>query len=110
MNFENLGAKIKENEAWNQKIWAQEAFRGKTVFLGGSGAILEFLELLEGLGAKDRGSCRIWIFLGDFWSLWSGLGPICNYVSELRDPSAIFLTRRDRGLIYNNLGDLFAKR
>jgi hypothetical protein len=29
------------------------------VFLGGSGAILEFLEWLEGLGAKERGSCEI---------------------------------------------------
>jgi hypothetical protein len=66
MNSENLGARIMENGAWNQKIWALEAFRGKTVFLGGSRAILEFLEWLEGLGAKDRGSCKIWKFLGDF--------------------------------------------
>jgi hypothetical protein len=44
-------------------MWALEAFRGKTVFLGDSGAILEFLEWLEGLGAKDKGSCK---FLGIF--------------------------------------------
>jgi hypothetical protein len=42
------------------------SFQGKTVFLGGSGAILEFLEWLEGLGVKDRGSCEIWEFFGDF--------------------------------------------
>jgi hypothetical protein len=42
------------------------SFQGKTVFLGGTGAILEFLEWLEGLGVKDRGSCEIWDFFGDF--------------------------------------------
>jgi hypothetical protein len=36
---------------------------GKMVFLGGSRAILEFLEWLEGLGTKDRDSCKIWDFL-----------------------------------------------
>jgi hypothetical protein len=46
MNFENLGARIMKNGAWNEKIWALEAFKGKTVFLGGFGAILEFLEWL----------------------------------------------------------------
>jgi hypothetical protein len=50
----------------DEKIWALEAFRGKTVFLGGSGAILRFLEWLEGFGAKNRGSCKIWGFLGVF--------------------------------------------
>jgi hypothetical protein len=38
------------------------SFHGKMVFLGSSGAILEFLEWLEGLGTKDRGSCEIWGF------------------------------------------------
>jgi hypothetical protein len=55
MNSENLGAGIEENRAWNQKIWALVTFRGRTVFSGGSGVILEFLEWLEGLGTKDRG-------------------------------------------------------
>jgi hypothetical protein len=50
-----------------QKIWALEAFRGKMVFSGGSGVIQEFLEWLEGLGAKDRGSCEFWRFFGDFF-------------------------------------------
>jgi hypothetical protein len=34
---------------------------------GGSGVILEFFEWLEGLGAKYRGSCKIWGFFRDFW-------------------------------------------
>jgi hypothetical protein len=55
-----------------QKIWALEAFRGKMVFSGGSGVIQEFLEWLEGLGAKDRGSCEFWRFFGDFFlKFWS---------------------------------------
>jgi hypothetical protein len=60
---------------------ALEAFKGKMVFLGGFGVILEFLEGLEGLWYKRQGSCGIWEFSGifvDFWSVWSGLGPICN--------------------------------
>jgi hypothetical protein len=59
MNSENLGAIIKENEALDKKIWALEAYRGKTVILGGSRVILEFLEWLEGFGANDRGSYGI---------------------------------------------------
>jgi hypothetical protein len=85
------------------------SLQGKTVFLGGSGAILEFLEWLEGLGVKDRGSCEIWEFFGDFlWIFGSGLGPICNYFLELRGP-VIFPMRGDRRLTYDNLRDLFAK-
>jgi hypothetical protein len=59
MNSENLGARITENGAWNQKIWSLETFRGKTDFSGDSGVILEFFDWLEGLGTKDRGSCEI---------------------------------------------------
>jgi hypothetical protein len=73
MNSENLGARIMENGAWNQKIWALEAFRGKTVFSGGSRVILEFLEWLEGLDTKDRGSCEIWGFFRDFCGIFEGL-------------------------------------
>jgi hypothetical protein len=36
------------------------------VFSGGSGVTLEFLEWLEGLGAKVRGSCEVWGFFGIF--------------------------------------------
>jgi hypothetical protein len=43
------------------------ACRGKMVFLEGSGVILEFLEWLEVLGSKYRGSCKIQGFFGDFW-------------------------------------------
>jgi hypothetical protein len=39
MNSENLGAIIKENEALDKKIWALEAYRGKTAILGGSRVI-----------------------------------------------------------------------
>jgi hypothetical protein len=34
------------------------SFHGKTVFLGGFSVIREFLEWLEGLVTKDRGSCK----------------------------------------------------
>jgi hypothetical protein len=67
MNSENLGTRIVENRALNQKIWALEAFRVKTVLSGGSRVILEFLEWLEGLGAKDRGSYEV---LGIFQGFW----------------------------------------
>jgi hypothetical protein len=43
------------------------------VFLEGSGVILEFFEWLEGLGAKDRGSCEFWGFFRDFVEFWEGL-------------------------------------
>jgi hypothetical protein len=42
MNSKKLGARIRENEALGQKIWALEAFKGKIVFLGGSKEFLEF--------------------------------------------------------------------
>jgi hypothetical protein len=44
MNSEKLGARITGKGALDQKIWALEVFRGKTVFSGGSRAILKFLE------------------------------------------------------------------
>jgi hypothetical protein len=56
MDSKNSGTRITENGAPDQKIWALEAFRGKTAFSRGSGVILEFLEWLEGLGAKDKDS------------------------------------------------------
>jgi hypothetical protein len=59
-----------ENGAWNQNIWALEAFRGKTVFLGGSRANLEFLEWFEGLG---RGPCEFWGLFRDFCEILEGL-------------------------------------
>jgi hypothetical protein len=66
INSENLGARIMRNGALDQKIWALKACRGKTIFSGGSGVIMEFLEWLEGLGSKDRDSCKIWEFFRDF--------------------------------------------
>jgi hypothetical protein len=73
MNFENLGARSTENEALDKNIWALEAFKGKTVFSGRSREILEFFELLEGLGTKDRGSYKIWGFFLDFCGILEGL-------------------------------------
>jgi hypothetical protein len=67
INFENLGARIMQNGALVQKIRGLEAFRGKMGFLVGSGAILEFLVWLEGLGIKDRGSWEVCEFFGDFY-------------------------------------------
>jgi hypothetical protein len=66
VNFENLGARIAENKSLNQKIWALEGFKGKTVFLGGFGVILEFLEWLEGLGTKDRSPTKFGRFFKEF--------------------------------------------
>jgi hypothetical protein len=62
------------NGASDQKIWALEDCSGKAVFSRGPGAFLEFLELLEGLGTNDRGSCKIWEFFGDF----CGIFGVCN--------------------------------
>jgi hypothetical protein len=70
MNFENLGARITENEALDKNIWALEAFKGKTVFSGHSREILEFFELLEGLCTKDRGFYKIWGFFWIFVEFW----------------------------------------
>jgi hypothetical protein len=36
MNSNNLGARIMENGALDKKIWALEAFKVKTIILGGS--------------------------------------------------------------------------
>jgi hypothetical protein len=66
MNSENLGARITRNRALDQKIWALEACRGKTIFARGSGVVLKFLEWLEGLWHKRQGSCGIWEFFADF--------------------------------------------
>jgi hypothetical protein len=44
-----------------------ETYRGKTVFFGGAGVILECLEWLDGLATKYGGSCKIWGFFEDFW-------------------------------------------
>jgi hypothetical protein len=42
------------------------------VFSGGSGVILKFLEWLEGLGTKERGSYEIWGFFRDFCGILKG--------------------------------------
>jgi hypothetical protein len=45
---------------------ALKAFRGKIVFLGGSGSICGILEWLEGFCINDRGSCGVYKFFRDF--------------------------------------------
>jgi hypothetical protein len=79
MNSEDLGTRIAENGASNQKICALEAFRGKTAFLEGAGVILEFLERLEGLDAKDKHCCEIWGFFRDFCEILEGLKRFRSY-------------------------------
>jgi hypothetical protein len=59
MNSENLGARIMQNEAPDQKIWALEDLKGKMVFLGDSRGFCGSLEWLEGFGAKESGFLRI---------------------------------------------------
>jgi hypothetical protein len=70
VNSENLCARITENRALDQKIWALgalEAFRGKMVFLGVFWGNSRILEWLEGHGTKDRGSCKVWEFFCGFF-------------------------------------------
>jgi hypothetical protein len=101
MNSGNLGARIMENGAWNQKIWALEAFRGKMVFLGGSGGNSGIFGVVGGSWRKRKGLLQnLDFFRGFLWifcSVWSGLGHICNYFSELMGPSTNFPARRERG-------------
>ncbi|WP_428028756.1 hypothetical protein, partial [Arcobacter sp.] len=71
---------------------------------------MEFLEWLEGLGAKDRGSCEVWDFFGifgEFLRYLEWLGPNHKYFLETEVPATIFPTRRDRELIYNKLRGFF---
>jgi hypothetical protein len=66
MNSENLGTRIMQNRALDQKISDLESCRGKMVCLGGSGAILKKMEWLEGLGAKDGALAECKNFSGIF--------------------------------------------
>jgi hypothetical protein len=40
--------------------------------------MLEFFEQLEGIGAKERGSCDFGGFFWNFGRVYSGLGRICK--------------------------------
>jgi hypothetical protein len=53
MNSENLDTRITENGALDRNIWAFKVFRDKMVISRASRVILEFLEWLEGFGAKE---------------------------------------------------------
>jgi hypothetical protein len=90
MNSENLGTRITENRTLDRKIWALEALKSKIVFLGGSGGICGILSGRKALTRKNGGSCGVWKIFGDFWSVWSGLGPICNYFLEAEGPTGLF--------------------
>jgi hypothetical protein len=57
MNSENLGTRIMQNRALDQKISDLESCRGKMVCLGGSGAILKKNGVVGGSWRKRRGSC-----------------------------------------------------
>jgi hypothetical protein len=84
MNSENLGTRITENGALDRKIWALEALKGKMVLLGGSGGTYGILSGWKALMQTNSGFGGIWRFFrdfGDFLSVWSGLGPMCNEFS-----------------------------
>jgi hypothetical protein len=66
----NLGLRIMQDGALDQKIWALEDCRGKIVFSRGSGVFLKFLVWLEGLGTDDRGSCQILDLFRDFCGIF----------------------------------------
>jgi hypothetical protein len=70
MNSKNLGVRIKQNGALDQKIWYLEVFSGKTVFSGGFEEFLQFLEWLEGIGAKYRTLAKFGKNLGIFVEFW----------------------------------------
>jgi hypothetical protein len=78
MNSENLGARGMKNGALDRKIWALEAFNGKTIFLGDSrGDSRIFWSCWRVFTQKTGAFVEFWEFLGifvDFWSIWSGLG------------------------------------
>jgi hypothetical protein len=88
MNFENFGTRSMENGVVDRKIWALEALKGRTVISGGSGGICGILSGWRALVRKNRGSCEVLEFLGDFWSIWSGLGPNHNYFLETEGHAA----------------------
>jgi hypothetical protein len=74
MNSENLGARITENRALDQMIWALEACRGKMVFSGGSGHNSGVFGMVGGSWHKIRGSCKIWGCFSDFWEILEWFG------------------------------------
>jgi hypothetical protein len=76
MNSENLGVRIMQNGALDQKIWYLEVFSGKTVFSGGSEEFLQFLEWLEGIGAKYRTLAKF----GDFCGVLEGLERVRTFL------------------------------
>jgi hypothetical protein len=90
MNSENLGARITENGALDQKRWALEAFRGKVVFLGVFWSNSRILEWWKVLAQKTGALAKFGKFSRIFVDFWSGLGPFCNYFLETEGVALIF--------------------
>jgi hypothetical protein len=66
---------------------ALEDFKGKMVSSEGSGGICGIFEWLEELVLKDKGSCEVWEFFGEFGGFLEcleRLGPNRNYFLKLR--------------------------
>jgi hypothetical protein len=82
---------------------ALEDFKGKMVSSGGSGGICGIFEWLEVLVRKDKGSCEVWEFFGEFGGFLEcleRLGPNRNYFLEIEGPAPISSRCRNRGEIY----------
>jgi hypothetical protein len=79
MNYENLGARIAENGAWNQKIWALEAFRGKMVFSRRFKGNFGFFGVVGGSWHKRQGLLQNWGFFRDFCGILEGLNWFRTY-------------------------------
>jgi hypothetical protein len=68
-----FGRKNRAKRSSGSKYMGFGSFAGKTVFSEGYVAILEFFEWLEGLGAKDRSSYKVWWFFRGFCGIFEGL-------------------------------------
>jgi hypothetical protein len=66
MNSENLGTRIVENEAWNQKIWALEAFWGGNGLFRRFWSNSEILGVVGGSWRKRQGLLQILGIFRDF--------------------------------------------
>jgi hypothetical protein len=70
MDSENLGARITENGALGQKIWALEAFRGKTVFFKRFWGNYRIFGVVGGSWRKRNVSCEVRGFSRIFVEFW----------------------------------------
>jgi hypothetical protein len=113
MNSKNLGARIMGNGALDRKIWALKALKGGTIISGGSRGICAILSGWRALAWKNRGSCGVWEFFGDFGGFLELLRWFRSYLQlgfETEWSYNFLLVRKDHRLIYNNCRDLIAKK